>query len=107
MKAKIAAELVAQDVTEAQVQAAVRDMAEILGWTVFLTWRSIHSPKGELDLRLIKPPRVLFIECKTEKGKLTLEQKRTYDLLRQCPGVEVYIIRPSHLDAIRYILQHG
>ena len=104
---KTAFDIIAQDMTEAQVQAAVRGYAEILGWTVFLTWKSLHSPKGELDLRLIKPPRVVFIECKTEKGKLTPEQKRTWNLLRQCPGVEVYVVRPSTLELMRDNLEHG
>ena len=102
---KSSAQIIAQDVTEAQVQATVRDMAVILGWTVFLTWKSLHSPKGELDLRLIKPPRYVLIECKTEKGKLTPEQTLIYELLRQCPGVEVYVARPSNLEEIRDILQ--
>ena len=105
--ARSSAAIIAESVTEAQVQASVRDKADMLGWTVFFTWNSRHSEKGDLDLRLIRPPRVVFIECKTEKGTLTPEQERTIKLLNGCPGVEVYIARPSNLEAIQDILQHG
>ena len=46
----------------------------------------MHSPKGEPDLRLVRPPRVVFLELKADKGKLTPEQTEGLDLLGPLPG---------------------
>jgi hypothetical protein len=91
-------------VTEKQFSQQVVGIAHLLGWTVFRTWSSRHSPAGEPDLRLIRPPRVIFAELKREKGKATALQEEALDLLRQCPGVEVALWRPSDWDNIVEVL---
>lgn len=88
-------------ISEKELAATVIDYAKLMKWMVFFTWRSIHSPKGELDLRLIRPPRVIFAELKTEKGKLTPAQTETIEALKQCPGVDCFVWRPSHWDEIQ------
>ncbi len=64
-----------------------------------------NSPAGELDLRMIRPPRYLCVELKTEKGRLSEEQRATLLLLQACPALEVYVWRPSDLDEIERVLQ--
>lgn len=92
-------------ITEEELQATVRELAEAYGWTVFWTWQSKHSPPGEFDLRMVRPPRYLCVELKTEKGRLSKEQAETLLLLQGCPAIEVYVWRPSDLDQIELILR--
>ena len=92
-------------VTEKELQATVRELAELYGWTVFCTWQSKHSPAGEPDLRMFRPPRVIFAELKTEKGRVSREQVETLQLLEECPPIEIYLWRPSDLEEIERILQ--
>ena len=49
---------------EASFQRTVIALAEWSGWTVHFTHNSKHSPPGELDLRMIRPPRVAIAELK-------------------------------------------
>ena len=94
-------------ITEREFQRTVRELAEAYGWTVFCTWQSKHSPPGELDLRLVRPPRYVVAELKSERGKLTKEQAETLLLLQACPALEVYLWRPSNLTEIERILEYG
>ena len=92
-------------VTERAFAATVREYATAKGWTCWLTWKSLHSPAGEPDLRLVRPPRFLLVELKSEKGKLTLAQLEARDLLQGCPGVEYYCWRPSDWAEIEKVLE--
>ncbi len=87
-------------INEKDFQAQVRQLAELNGWRVWASWRSFNSPKGEPDLRLVRPPRVVFAELKTDKGKLTEHQYEGIGDLMRCPGVEVHVWRPSDWDEI-------
>ena len=63
-------------VSEKAWQNTVRKAAEALGWRVMTTWSSKHSPKGEPDLRMIRPPRVIFAELKSANGhQLPIKRK--------------------------------
>ena len=89
---------------EKQFQAQVVKAARLYGWVALSTWNSKHSPAGEPDLRLIRPPRVVFAELKTENGRVTPAQREVMRLLSLCPGVEVYLWRPSDWDEIVKVL---
>ena len=65
--------------TEKDFQAAVRDYAQLRGWRVFCTWDSRHSPAGEPDLRMARPPRVVFAELKTATGKVSDTQEHVLE----------------------------
>lgn len=91
--------------TEKEWQAWVLAYAEANGWKCFTTHDSRRSPAGDLDIRMARPPRVLFVECKTEGGKLTPEQRGTIAVLEQCPGVEVYVFRPSDAERVKETLK--
>ena len=91
--------------SEKDFQQAVRDYARLTGWLDFCHWTSIRSPAGFPDLTLVRPPRVVFAELKSERGRLTAAQSETLAALSNCPGVESYLWRPSDWDAITEILR--
>jgi len=84
---------------------AVRDYARLMGWTDYHTWRSIHSPAGFPDLVLVRPPRLLFVELKVGRNRLTPAQEQWLNLLRRCAGAEVYLWTPSDWTEIERVLR--
>jgi hypothetical protein len=93
-------------VTEGDLREQIRDLCKIFSWKFYFTWTSIHSPRGIPDLILCKPPRLIFAELKTEKGKVSPHQQEWIDLLSECGGnVECYVWRPSDIEEIARLLQ--
>jgi hypothetical protein len=82
----------------------VLDLARLNRWATFHPFDSRRSASGWPDLALCRPPRLLLLELKREGGKLTEDQQRWLELLRQCPGVEVHCFRPADWDAIVKVL---
>jgi hypothetical protein len=90
--------------SEAQLQQNVIDMAHVFGWLVHAerpamradgTWRTpIQGDKGFPDLVLIKGNRVLFCELKSQRGYTSEAQeewwRRTLDT-----KVQYYLWRPA------------
>lgn len=102
------------ELTEKQFEGQVKDLAKLYGWKYYHTWRSIHSPAGFPDCVMVRPPRLIFAELKSEKGKATPEQKGWLDILTELESclspesdlmLEVYLWRPSDFDAICEILK--
>ena len=91
--------------SEKDFSQAVVDLAKGCGWKVFMTWNSKHSPPGDLDLRMVRPPRYLVAELKVKKNKPTEDQAETLILLSQCPGVETYLWYPRDWDALEKVLE--
>ena len=62
--------------TERALQDATFGMARAMGFLCYHAWSSIHSPAGFPDgvLARARDHRTLFVEFKTEKGKLTEAQ---------------------------------
>ncbi len=81
-------------VSEAEWQRTVRRWAKDLGWTVYHTQYSIGADRGFPDLVLIRPPKLIFAELKSNKGKMRPEQEDWLNNLRAC-GLPAYIWRPS------------
>jgi hypothetical protein len=92
-------------VTERDLTSYVRDVARSFGWLRYHTWISKHSAAGFPDEVLVRPPRIVFAELKSERGRLTEAQTDWLDVLRQVPGVEVFVWRPSDMDAIAEVLR--
>ncbi len=90
--------------SEKEFQAAVVGLARLRGWLVYHTLRSEGSAAGYPDLTLVRPPRVVFIELKPQKGRPSAEQRHWLMLLEQCPGVEVHLFRPSEWDELVEVL---
>ena len=104
--------------SEKRWQAQVVSLATALGWRVRHD-AATNAPRrcsacgevrrlprnapGALDLILIRRPRIVWAELKTDDGKLTPEQEREIDDLRAC-GQEVWVWRPGDLDSIAKVL---
>lgn len=102
---------------EAILQAKIMDLARLFGWRR-AHFRTAYQPgaerwltpmsgeKGFPDLVLIRPPRLIFAELKSEKGRLSLDQELWLADLEEIPtGIEVYLWRPNDIDEIQAILK--
>ena len=97
-------QIVASRIHEKEWMQQVIDLARMLGYLVYHTHNSIRSEKGYPDLMCIRPPRLIVVEVKTLKGRLTPEQKKWLEWFKAC-GVETYVWRPNQLEEIIEILQ--
>ena len=93
------------ETTEKAFESQVKDLAKLFGFKYYHTWRSFHSPAGFPDCVLIKPPRIIYAELKSEKGQPTSEQYEWLTLLAECPQNEVFLWRPSDFEEIAEILR--
>lgn len=105
------------DVTqkEADLQRAVIELAQLLGWRVAhfrpartaQGWRTAVAGDGAgfPDLVLTKAT-VLYAELKAQKGRVSPDQAAWHDALRAA-GQEVVVWRPSDWAAIEARLRAG
>lgn len=66
-------------IKESVIQTHIKRYLQYKGWFVFKNHQSLGSYKGVSDLTAIKNGVVLWIEVKTEKGKLSEDQNRFRD----------------------------
>ncbi len=103
-------------ITEAQWQARVCDLATLWGW------RYYHAPEnrpvigrngrryvqniraGWPDLALVRGRRLLFVELKTEIGKVSDDQQGWLDALA-ATGAETWAWRPRDWDTVQQVLR--
>ena len=78
-------------------------MARLLGWLVYHTYDSRRSQPGFPDLVLVRGTRLIFVELKRAKGKLTDAQEEWGAALQQT-AAEYYVWRPDDLEEIEKIL---
>jgi hypothetical protein len=83
--------------TEKELQNNVLRLAGLSGFLKYHTRNSKGSHKGFPDLVLCKPPRLIFIELKSENGRVKDEQLTWGMRLSDCP-VEYYLWRPADWD---------
>jgi len=86
--------------TEAELQRQVIDLAEALGWLVYHTYNSRRSQRGFPDLCLVKGTRLMFVELKREKGKLSAYQQEWLRAIDDAKRVDWRIVRPSSFDTL-------
>ncbi len=91
--------------TEKEFLRQVSELARLYRWRVYHPWLSIHSERGWPDVALVRPPRLVLAELKTDKGKTTPHQDEWLALLGACPGVETYLWRPLDFDTIASVLR--
>lgn len=84
--------------TEAGFQDAIVKAAKYLGWRVYHTFDSRRSSPGFPDLVLVRD-RVLYREVKTDKGRITEEQRGWIDALKAA-GADAEVWRPGDWDRI-------
>ncbi len=87
-------------VTERDFQQTVLELARVLGWRCYHTHDSRRSEPGFPDIVAVRPPRIIYAELKTERGRLSADQRQWLSLLEGCAGVEVHVWRPSDWPAI-------
>ncbi len=98
---------------EVDYQGRIIETARILGWTVAhfraamtkYGWRTPVAADGQgfPDLVLVRE-RVIWMEVKLEKAKLTPEQAHWQEILKYAKQ-ETYVVRPSNWDEVVKILQ--
>jgi len=85
-------------ISEVNLQSTVMEMMQWQGWLCYHTYDSRRSKAGFPDLTAVKGSRLMFVEFKTEKGKVKEAQVEWLDALVATHG-EVYLVRPSTMDA--------
>lgn len=100
-------------ISEKEFEGQVKELALRFGWRYYHTWRSIHSPAGFPDCVLVRPPRLVFAELKSEVGEVSPAQEEWLADLREIEfawdnpdsPVEVYLWRPSDFEQIAEVLR--
>jgi hypothetical protein len=85
--------------TEALWQKQVVGIAQHYAWAVHHHYDSRRSEPGWPDLVLCGHGRALFVELKTQTGRLRADQRRWLGLL-DAAGCEVGLWRPCDLDQV-------
>jgi hypothetical protein len=93
---------------EAAFQSVVVEVARLAGWRIAhfraartaQGWRTPVTADGAgwPDLVLVRPPRLVFAELKSQTGQVKPQQTEWLDVLRLLPQVEVFVWRPSDWD---------
>jgi len=103
------------NISEAEFLAQIIELARLLGWFAHHVrparsnkgWSTpVQGDVGFLDLVLVSGVRgrVIFAEAKSEKGRLTYEQKAWIAALKDA-GQEVYVWRPRGIEGIAETLR--
>ena len=90
--------------TERRFQQQVIRCAELLGWRWYHVRDSRRSPAGFPDLVLVRRPRVIFAELKTDRNHPTDDQRAWLEDLRAC-GQETYLWHPRDWQRIERLLR--
>jgi hypothetical protein len=90
--------------TEKAFMAQVVRYANMMGWHSYHPFDSRRSAPGFPDLVLIRRPRVVWAELKSQRGKLTPDQLTVFCELRAC-NQEIYVWRPDDWPKVERILR--
>lgn len=91
-----------RDLTEKEWASQVVDLARKLGWKRYHTFRSDRSEPGWPDEALVRE-RLVLLELKSETGRLSEPQRDWLSALTKA-NVEVYVVRPRHLELLAQVL---
>lgn len=96
-------ELFAELMTERKLLRAVVRYAASQGWYVYHPhdvplprggWGTPYlGTRGFVDLLLCRPPRLVFVELKSERGRVSANQRAWLEQAAAC-GAETYVWRP-------------
>ena len=92
-------------ITENQFESQIRDLAEMFHWRYYHPFLSKWSERGWPDIVLLRAPRLILAELKSDKGKLSIHQARWLWELRKVRNIEVKIWRPRHIERIAECLR--
>ena len=91
--------------TGAQYQKQIVDLAEACGWLVWHDNDPRRNSAGLPDLLMVRGPVLLFLEVKTEKGKVRPEQEAFIGRLKQVRYVNAEGVRPRDWEQIAAVLR--
>lgn len=100
---------------EHEFQAAVVQLAETCGWRTMHVrpsrvrggrWATATSIPGWPDLTILGHGRVLFVELKADRGRLSADQRQVLDELRAA-GQDARVWRPTDWREIEATLTGG
>ena len=104
-------EVLDRAISEEAFTRSVIALAQLCGWRVHRNWTELHSPKGWPDLVCCREEkgvgRLVFIEAKSARGKLSPKQAEWLSLLGRVPGVMALCIRPQDWDEVVALLQRS
>ena len=83
---------------EKDLQSAVLNVLDWMGWLMYHTFDSRRSQPGFPDLVAVRGSRIMFVEFKAEKGKVSDAQEEWLTTLAHAHD-EVYVVRPSTEEA--------
>ena len=92
---------------EADFQARVMELAGYLGWRCYSipdSRRATIAGWPDLTLWNVKQKRIIWIELKREKGRVSPAQVALMNELRSI-GLEVYLFRPSNWSELESVLK--
>jgi hypothetical protein len=92
--------------SEAALQALVVGVAQLYGWAHYHTHDSRRSDEGWPDLVLCRPPRLVVVELKGVRTRVTPEQQAWLARLQGC-GVDARLVRPADAAALVEELSDG
>jgi len=90
--------------SEAEFQKRVVEYATRHFWLVWWTPISKRTNPGEPDLRMLRPPRYVLAELKSQTGRIRPEQAIALEYATQS-NIENYLWRPSNWNEIIEILK--
>ncbi len=87
-----------EQMTERDMQENLRMWALQNGWMPYHTADSRRSHPGFPDLVCVKDGHLLFIELKSQKGRISPWQRVWLDCLADVPSATVVVVRPTPKD---------
>jgi folate-binding Fe-S cluster repair protein YgfZ len=88
-----------RSVKESEILATCRELLRLHGWFVVRFQQGLGCHKGLSDLAALKAGKVLWIEIKTSKGRLSRHQQQfRCDIMRH-GGTYLVIDNPDDLEA--------
>jgi hypothetical protein len=91
------------EMSESDWQRRVTDYCDWLGLKWYHQPDSRMSNKGWPDLVIGGPRKAIFVELKTEKGRVTREQQDWINTLKHS-GATVFVWRPSDWPEVQRVL---
>lgn len=97
--------LLGQAVTEKEFQASVLELATMLRWRTYHTLDSRGSAAGFPDLVMVRGPRLVMAELKSERGSLTEAQQAWLDELGAVRSLDTFTWKPTDWPSIEEALR--
>jgi len=96
---------VSEKLSEKHFQAQVVELARLSGWLCYHTHDSRRSVAGFPDLVMVRAPRVVFAELKSQAGRIRPGQGQWLEALGGSESVEARLWRPSDWPEIEEALR--